>query len=143
MIIDEILDAKYNNGVIDIEHIKEQAEFFNFDYLTKAIETQDKQEVINTLALYIRLNGYNTDIIDNELQNIIIKFEEPRRAEQIKVDTQKLLNLQGIKYTSFDNLLYYMQGLIYTLSTHNKNYTKEQERLIDTIKDILECFEGV
>lgn len=58
-----------------------------------------------------------------------------------KINTTKLLNEQGIKYTSFDNLLYYMQGLLYTLSTHNKNYTKEQERLINTIKNILECME--
>ena len=139
MIIDEILDAKYNNNIIDIEYIKEQAELFEFDYITKAIKTQDPEETRKALALYIRLNGYNTDIIGNELQNIIIKFEDPKTAEQITINTTKLLNLQGIKYTSFDNLLYYMQGLLYTLSTHNKNYTKEQERLINTIKDILEC----
>ena len=58
-----------------------------------------------------------------------------------QINTTKLLNEQGIKYTSFDNLLYYIQGLLFTLSTHNKNYTKKQEQLINTIKNILECVE--
>lgn len=142
MIIDEILDAKCYNNIINMDYIKEEAKLFGYDYITKAIETQDPEETRNALALYIRLNGYNTDIIDNELQEVIIKFEEPKKAEQITIDTTKLLNLQGIKYTSLDNLIFYIKGLLYGLSTHNKNYTKEQERILTTLKDIFECLEA-
>lgn len=142
MIIDEILDAKCYNNIINMDYIKEEAELFGYDYITKAIETQDPEETRKALALYIRLNGYNTDIIENELQDVIIKFEEPKKAEQITIDTTKLLNLQGIKYTSLDNLIFYIKGLLYGLSTHNKNYTKEQKRLITTLKDIFECLEA-
>ena len=142
MIIDEILDAKCYNNIINMDYIKEEAELFGYDYIKKAIETQDPEETRKALALYIRLNGYNTDIIDNELQDVIIKFEEPKKAEQITIDTTKLLNLQGIKYTSLDNLIFYIKGLLHKLSTQNKNYTKEQSRLITTLKDIFECLEG-
>ena len=56
-----------------------------------------------------------------------------------KINTTKLLNFQGIKFIDFNNLLFYIQGLLFTLSTKNKNYTKEQKRLIETLKDIFEC----
>lgn len=79
-------------------------------------------------------------ILNNE--TTINNNNELLKTFTAQINTTKLLNEQGIKYTSFDNLLYYMQGLLYTLSTHNKNYTKEQERLINTIKNILDCMEG-
>lgn len=80
MIIDEILDAKCYNNIINMDYIKKEAELFGYDYITKAIQTQDPEETRNALALYIRLNGYNLEIIDNELQDVIIQFEEPKRG---------------------------------------------------------------
>lgn len=59
----------------------------------------------------------------------------------IKIDNDKLKQMQGIAFSDADNWLYYVQGLLYTLNTHNKNYTKEQIRLIDTLKDIFDCVE--
>lgn len=37
--------------------------------------------------------------------------------------------------------LNYMYSLLYNLSTHNKNYTKEQEYEIYTLKSIIENME--
>lgn len=113
MIIDEILDAKHNNNIIDIEYIKEEAELFDFDYITKAIQNKDPEETRQALALYIRLNGYNLEIIENELEQIKIVFDEPSKAEQIK------------------DILQY-------LATHNKNYTKKQYYYILELKELLE-----
>lgn len=60
----------------------------------------------------------------------------------VKINTTKLLSEQGIKYSGFDNLLYYLQGTLYYLKTHNKNYTNYQYNLIETVCGILECMEG-
>lgn len=113
MIIDEILDANSINQPIDIEYIKEEAELFEYDYITKAIQNKDPEETRQALALYIRLNGYNLEIIENELQQIKIEFDEPSKAEQIK------------------DILQY-------LATHNKNYTKKQYYYILELKELLE-----
>lgn len=59
----------------------------------------------------------------------------------IKLNTEEMKRRQGIPTTSAENLIFYINGLIYTLSIHNKNYTKEQLRIIDTLKDIFECIE--
>lgn len=113
MIIDEILDANSINQPIDIEYIKEEAQLFGYDYITKAIQNKSPEETRQALALYIRLNGYNLEIIDNELEQIKIVFDEPSKAEQIK------------------DILQY-------LATHNKNYTKKQYNYILELKELLE-----
>lgn len=113
MIIDEILDTKELNKKIDIEYIQEQAQFYGYDYITKAIQDQDPEETRQALALYIRLNGYNLEIIENELQQIEIEFDEPSKAEQIK------------------DILQY-------LATHNKNYTQTQYYKILELQELLE-----
>ena len=135
-IIQEKDNAKwlYLNGNIDKElltsqttlrHIKEfakqfykeqgytKAELFEYDYITKAIQNKSPEETRQALALYIRLNGYNLEIIDNELEQIKIVFDEPSKAEQIK------------------DILQY-------LATHNKNYTQKQYYCILQLKELLE-----
>lgn len=59
----------------------------------------------------------------------------------MKINIEKLKKLTGIPYTSKENLIFYMQGLLYFLKTHNKNYTNEQMREIETLYDILDCVE--
>lgn len=113
MIIDEILDAKYNNNIVDIEYIKEMAELLDFDYIIKAILNKDPEETRQALALYIRLNGYNLEIIENELEQIKIVFDEPSKAEKIR------------------DILQYLE-------THNKNYTKKQYSYILELRELLE-----
>ena len=51
----------------------------------------------------------------------------------MKINIEKLKELTGIPYTSKENLIFYMQGLLYFLKTHNKNYTSEQLRQIETL----------
>ena len=59
----------------------------------------------------------------------------------MKLNHEKLKKLQGITFTNEENIIFYINGLLHTLSINNKNYTKEQERLINTLKDIFECIE--
>lgn len=113
MIVDEILDAKHNGNIIDIEYIKEEAELYGYDYITKAIQNKNPEETRQALALYIRLNNYNLEIIENELEQVEIIFDEPSKAEQIK------------------DILQY-------LATHNKNYTKKQYYYILELQELLE-----
>lgn len=60
----------------------------------------------------------------------------------LKLNNEKLEKEQGIKFCETDSMLYYVQGLLYALKSHNKNYTKEQERLIDTVDSIINCLEA-
>lgn len=60
------------------------------------------------------------------------------------INNEKLKRFQGIEWKgehAIEDCLYYLQGLVYFLKTHNKNYTNEQYNKIDTISDILDCLE--
>ena len=112
MIIDEILDAKHNNNIIDIEYIKEAAELFSLDGITKAINKQNVNELKTALKEYILQNEYNKKLL-KDIDNLKINFDEPSKAEQIK------------------DILQY-------LATHNKNYTNKQYYYILELKELLE-----
>ena len=55
----------------------------------------------------------------------------------IKINKEKIKAETGIDEMDEKDYLNYM----YNLSTHNKNYTKEQEYEINTIKSIIENME--
>lgn len=68
MIIDEILDKHHMPGLqLDHDYIKDEANEFGFDYITKAYEeaelTGNYAAVKNALAEYIRKQGYDETII--------------------------------------------------------------------------------
>ena len=50
---------------------------------------------------------------------------------------EKLLKNTGCSFGSWDDLLYYLDNLLDYLTTHNKNYTKEQYNKIVLINDII------
>lgn len=54
----------------------------------------------------------------------------------LKIDNDKLFGC-GLKFDSPEDMLYYVSSLIDYLETHNKNYTKQQERSIMTLYDII------
>lgn len=64
MIVDEILDAKYNNNKVDVEYIKKSAQLMGFNYITKALDTKDNEKIKQALSKYIIDNGYNYKIIN-------------------------------------------------------------------------------
>lgn len=62
----------------------------------------------------------------------------------MKMNFEKLKNNTGLDFKGEhkkENLIFYMQSILYNLKTHNKNYTKEQEDRINLIYDIFECIE--
>jgi esterase/lipase superfamily enzyme len=54
---------------------------------------------------------------------------------------EKLLKETGCSFNSYDDILYYLNSLLDYLTTHNKNYTKEQYHKINLINDIIKCLE--
>lgn len=60
---------------------------------------------------------------------------------EIKINKEKIKNETGINEMSEKDYLNYMYNLLYNLTTHNKNYTKEQEYEIYTLKSIIENME--
>lgn len=62
---------------------------------------------------------------------------------KIEIDIEKLKNDCGILYSGSDDLIWYIQQLLYYLNTHNKNYTKDQQYKINLLTDIFECVEGL
>lgn len=81
MIIDEILNAKNNNNIIDIEYIKEEAELFDFDYITKAINKQNVNELKAALKEYILQNEYNKELL-KDIDNLKINFNDPMECKK-------------------------------------------------------------
>lgn len=60
---------------------------------------------------------------------------------KIKINKQKIKHEVGINEMDEKDYLNYMYNLLYSLSTHNKNYTQEQYFEICTIKSIIENIE--
>lgn len=60
---------------------------------------------------------------------------------QIKINKKNIKNETGINEMDEKDYLNYMYNLLYNLNTHNKNYTKEQEYEICTLKSIIENME--
>lgn len=50
---------------------------------------------------------------------------------------EKLLKNTGCSFNDWNDLLYYLDSLLDYLTTHNKNYTKEQYNKIVLINDII------
>lgn len=68
MIIDEILDKYHMPGLqLDHDYIKDEANEFGFDYITKAYQeaemSGDYSAVKNALAEYIRQQCYSETIV--------------------------------------------------------------------------------
>ena len=60
----------------------------------------------------------------------------------MEINSEKLKKLQGLNFNKIDdNLLFYIQGTLYFLKTHNKNYTKKQYEKICMLYDIFDCVE--
>jgi hypothetical protein len=54
---------------------------------------------------------------------------------------EKLLKNTGCSFNDWNDLLYYLNNLLDYLTTHNKNYTKEQYNKIILINDIIKSLE--
>lgn len=60
---------------------------------------------------------------------------------EIRINKEKIKQETGLNEMSETDYLNYMYSLLYNLTTHNKNYTKEQEYEIYTLKSIIENME--
>lgn len=60
---------------------------------------------------------------------------------EIRINKEKIKQKTGLNEMSEKDYLNYMYNLLYNLTTHNKNYTKEQEYEIYTLKSIIENME--
>lgn len=60
---------------------------------------------------------------------------------EIRINKEKIKQETGLNEMSETDYLNYMYNLLYSLTTHNKNYTKEQEYEIYTLKSIIENME--
>lgn len=55
----------------------------------------------------------------------------------LNIDYKKIQYETGLTFNNPEQAIYYMQTLIDYLCTHNKNYTKQQERRINDLRSIL------
>ena len=70
MIIDEILDRKdaedagdeYEWTIDNLQYIRDQAEYFGFDDVVKAIDGGREKDIRRALCQYIDTEGYNAKI---------------------------------------------------------------------------------
>ena len=53
------------------------------------------------------------------------------------IDYKKIHYETGLTFDTEEEAIYYMQTLIDYLCTHNKNYTKQQDRRINDLRSIL------
>lgn len=60
---------------------------------------------------------------------------------EIRINKEKIKQETGLNEMNETDYLNYMYSLLYNLTTHNKNYTKEQEYEIYTLKSIIENME--
>lgn len=61
--------------------------------------------------------------------------------ETIKINNEKLLFDSGLSFDSVLDLYFYVLNHIEYLSSHNKNYTKQQEHRINDLLDIFNNIE--
>ena len=54
---------------------------------------------------------------------------------------EKLLKKTGCSFNDWNDLLYYLNNILEYLTTHNKNYTKEQYNKIVLIHDIIKSLQ--
>lgn len=59
----------------------------------------------------------------------------------MNINFEKIEKETGCKFETEKDLRIYLSSLIDYLSSHNKNYTKEQHHKMQTIKDIFDCME--
>ena len=60
----------------------------------------------------------------------------------MKIDFEKLKNDCGLDFANNkQDLIFYIQSILYNLKTHNKNYTKAQYERICLLADIFDCIE--
>ena len=72
MIIDEILDTKEQQKFLNINYIKKEAEIFNFDNITKAINEQNTDELKTALKEYVTNNSYNKKFLNKMFHKLLI-----------------------------------------------------------------------
>jgi len=73
MIIDEVLDSLQAKKNIDLDYIEEEAELFNYDYITKAIKEKDRDQLKKAIQFYIVSNSYNNNLVE-AVNDLKIKF---------------------------------------------------------------------
>lgn len=57
------------------------------------------------------------------------------------INKNKLTESTGFNFETMENLICYISYSIEWLTTHNKNYTKEQYNRICDLRDILDCID--
>ena len=77
MIIDEILETKEQQKFLNINYIKKEAELFNIDNITKAINEQNANELKTALKEYVTNNSYNKKLL-KDIDKLKITFEDPK-----------------------------------------------------------------
>lgn len=59
----------------------------------------------------------------------------------VKINFKKLEQNTGLKFDNPQDAVYYFSAMVYFLKTHNKNYTKEQERKINDLYELFSAIE--
>lgn len=81
MIIDEIIGTKEQQKFLNIDYIKKQAELFELDSITKAINKQNVNELKTALKEYIINNEYNKELL-KDIDNLKINFNDPMECKK-------------------------------------------------------------
>ena len=59
----------------------------------------------------------------------------------MKINNEQLRERTGLSFESYTDMLYYIEKHLDYLMLHNKNYTKEQERRIDDLYEIVQAID--
>lgn len=61
-------------------------------------------------------------------------------GNKLGINHEKLATY-GFSFDDLSDMYLYVKSLVEWLESHNKNYTKEQYRKIDSLKEILDCID--
>jgi len=59
----------------------------------------------------------------------------------MRINNKQLKDNTGLSFESFTNIVSYAERHLEWLKTHNKNYTKEQERRIDDLYEMIQAID--
>lgn len=59
----------------------------------------------------------------------------------MKINNEQLKDNTGLSFESFTDMVFYAERHLEWLKMHNKNYTKEQERRIDDLYEMIQAID--
>lgn len=106
MIIDEILDYKdkFKNS-IDLDYIYKEAKLFNIEYIARAIENGNNENIQTALCDYIDQNDYNSEL-KKFIKTITFRKQNTKRQYYWVADDNYHQHGSLIEFVMLNNIEY-------------------------------------